>query len=119
MAVARIKPGPGEQELKADDLFITPCPPEEPWSSSQSGCLPSKRTWVRFQLRPNVISLLGYKEVGKNGSRHDKLNDLVYPCRFKKIIQFLAMPSSGKTSVSARYVSKKITPCPLGHQVYC
>ena len=38
--------------------------PEEPWSSGQSGCLWSKRTWVWFQLRPNVFSLLGYKEVG-------------------------------------------------------
>ena len=28
-----------------------------------------------------VFSLLGYKEVGKNGSRHDKLHDLAYPCR--------------------------------------
>ena len=38
--------------------------PEEPWSNGQSGCLWCKRTWVRFQLRPNVFSLLGYKEVG-------------------------------------------------------
>ena len=25
------------------------------------------------------FSLFGYKEVGKNGSRHDKLRDLAYP----------------------------------------
>ena len=57
--------------------------PEEPWSSGQSGCLWSKRTWVWFQLRPNVFSLLGYKEVGikwHNTSRHNKLCDLAYPC---------------------------------------
>ena len=28
-----------------------------------------------------VFSLLGYKEVGRNGSRHDKLHNLVHPCR--------------------------------------
>ena len=39
-----------------------------------------------------VFSLLGYKEVGKNGSRHDKLHAVAYPCRKK----FLAMPSSGE-----------------------
>ena len=38
--------------------------PDEPWASGQSGCLWRKRTWVQFQLRPNVFSLLGYKEVG-------------------------------------------------------
>ena len=27
-----------------------------------------------------VFSLLGCKEVGQNGSRHDKLHDLAYPC---------------------------------------
>ena len=34
-----------------------------------------------------------YKVVGINGSRHDKLQDFVYPC-IKK--EFLAMPSRGE-----------------------
>ena len=38
--------------------------PEEPWSSGQSSCLWSKRTWVWFQLRLNVFPLLRHKEVG-------------------------------------------------------
>ena len=81
--------------------------PEEPWSSGQSGRLGSKRTWVRFQLSPNVFLLSsGIRMQELNGSRHDELHALAYPCR-KIIIIIPSHAIQRQTSVSARYGSKK------------
>ena len=59
-------------------------------------------TRVHSLRHPNVFNHLGLAVVVKEAS-HDKLHDLVLPCRNSKIYQVLAVPSMGTHRIGSRH----------------